>query len=119
MNNLKILWVVIVLLLISNIFFVWQSLSYKSSNIILQSKISEQQTNNKIMFFTKTFITKVLNSTGEVSFEDRLQLENLSKEINDAEISSAWKAFTESKTSTDVEKNFYNLLQILLNKITI
>lgn len=119
MNNLKILWTVIVLLLISNIFFVWQLFSYRSNNIILQSKISEQQANNKIMSFTKSFITKVLNSSGDVSFEDRLQLENLTKEINDAEVSSAWKSFTESKTSADVEKNFYNLLQILLNKITI
>lgn len=119
MKNFKILWTVIVLLLVSNLFFTYELLFYKNNNVKLQYEITEQQKNNAIMSFTKSFITKVLNSTGDVSFEDRLQLENMANEINDTEISNAWKSFTESKTSKDVENNFYNLLKILLNKITI
>jgi regulatory protein YycI of two-component signal transduction system YycFG len=119
MNNSKITIPLIVVLLLGNIFFAWSFVNYRTQNKNLQNEITNQQKNNEIMSFTKLFISKVLNGTGEVSFEDRLQLENMTKNINDKDIIDSWQSFTKSKTPADVEKNFYSLLQILLNKITI
>jgi hypothetical protein len=119
MKNIKILNTLVVILLISTLFFAWLSVSYNSKIQRLENERAVQTSNNKIMSFTKLFMSKVLNGSSEVSFEDRLQLENSAKELGDSEILNSWQDFTKSKTSADVEKNFYNLLQLLLNKIAI
>src|SRR5574344_2857259 len=101
MNNSKITIPLVIILLLSNIFVSWFLFTYKIENNKLRIEIENQQKNNEIMSFTKLFISKVLNGTGEVSFEDRLQLENMTKNINDKDIIDSWQSFTKSKTPAD------------------
>lgn len=74
--------------------------------------------NDKILNFTKLFIDKVLKSNTEVSFEDRLKLENAVRDIGDDQILKQWQAFIECKTETQAQEEVKNLLEILVNKIS-
>ena len=82
-------------------------------------KIEVQQINAKTLNFTILFIERVLKSTGEVSFEERLELENAVRDMNDQEIFAQWKKFVNSKTEETAQKEVKNLLEILVKKIRI
>ncbi|MBU4275040.1 hypothetical protein KKE19_04495 [Patescibacteria group bacterium] len=76
------------------------------------------QYNEKILNFTKLFITKVIRAKEDVSFEDRLQLENAVREINNKAIFDQWQKFTEAKSEAQAQEDVKILLDLLVNKIT-
>jgi hypothetical protein len=67
--------------------------------------------------FTKLFIAKVLKADGEVSFDDRLQLENSVRDINDKTIFDQWQKLINAKTALDAQIEVKNLLEMLVDKI--
>jgi len=75
------------------------------------------QYNEKILDFTKLFITKVIRAKADVSFEDRLQLENAVRDINDEEIFDQWQKFTEDKVEAQAQEDVKILLDLLVSKI--
>lgn len=75
------------------------------------------QYNEKILDFTKLFITKVIRANTDVSFEDRLQLENAVRDINDEEIFNQWQKFTEDKLEAQAQEDVKILLDLLVSKI--
>ncbi len=110
----KILEILLVLLVISNIFLAYKFVQVRKT---LVQTIENQKVNNSVLSFTQLFMNKVLLGTSEVSFEDRLLLENSVRDLNDKDIYSSWKAFTNAKPG-DVQTDFYNLFQLLLKKIS-
>lgn len=77
------------------------------------------QYDQKVLSFAKLFITKVLKADGEVSFDDRLALENAVRNINDKAIFDQWQSFINAKTALDAQIQVKNLLEMLINKISI
>ncbi len=115
---------VLMLIVILLLFFVNIFIGYKY--FVLQKKIENtkiilktQQTNKKILEFTKFFIEKVLKAKTEINFETRLKLESLVQDLNNKEILIQWQKFLESKTETEAQNNTNDLLKILIEKINL
>lgn len=83
----------------------------------LQKEVNIKQTNIKVKNFLDAFIKKVLKAENEVSFEDRLKLENSIRDLNDKEILTLWERFIRAQTSDQVQQSVKNLLEGLVNKI--
>lgn len=93
-------------------------LYYFGKEVVRLQKIEQsRQVNAKILDFTKLFIDKVLASKTEVDFESRLKLENMIREINNAELFDQWNKFTASKEPETAQANVVLLLQMLIDKI--
>jgi hypothetical protein len=84
---------------------------------LAQQQLKNQQTNGKILLFANLFVDKVLLGQGTVSFDDRLDLENAVRDINDKEIFSQWQKFTASRTDQESQTAVGNLLKLLFKKI--
>lgn len=112
-----ILIIVITILVAGNIFF---GVKCFLDGKLLQEKeqqIQKQVFNRDVVGFLNLFIEKVLKAQGEVSFEDRLKLENSVRSLEDDEILSKWEAFSDSATEAQAQRNVKDLLQILGQKI--
>jgi len=115
MNRLKVLIIILfVSLTVSNIFFaVKYFILIKEIDTIEQ----KQQINSDVLSFTKLFVDKVLRGDKEISFEDRLQLENSIRALKDKQAFDFWDKFTKAKDQTEIQSNFYELFSLLLGKI--
>lgn len=78
----------------------------------VSAELTRYTTNEKILTFGKMFSEKVLKA-GEVSFDDRVKLENAALEIGNAEVLGAWKRFVESKTEIEAQANVKDLIHFL------
>ena len=83
----------------------------------MEDTLRTYQYNDKIISFSKLFIDKVLKADTDVSFEDRLQLENSVRDIDNKDILVQWQKFTDSKTETQAQEEVKDLLYMLVNKI--
>ena len=116
-NTNKITTIIIVVLAIGNILLAYL---YISSCVKLkndQAIVASQKVNDKVLAFSQLFFDKVLQGTKTVSFDDRLELENSVRALNDKEIFDSWTKFTGAKDQAEVQKDFYNLFGLLLKKI--
>ena len=84
----------------------------------MQQEVTAKQTNVKVANFLSLFIEKVLKTDKEVSFEDRLKLENAIRDINDPELLAKWEAFTSGANEFEIQKGVKDLLEALARKIT-
>jgi len=116
-ENKTILITIILLLIISNVFFGFKYLTVQKELQQIQAVLKTQKTNEKVLDFAKLFIQKVLKAKGEIDFETRLRLENAVREIKDKEILEKWKNFTNSQTEEEAQENVKDLLEILVDKI--
>lgn len=115
MNRQKFLIIVLFIsLVISDVFFTYTYFSHQREVKILEEK---QYINENVLNFTQLFVSKVLSGQKEISFEDRLQLENSIRALKDKEVFDYWDKFTKAKDQTEVQDNFYNLFSLLLKKI--
>jgi len=87
--------------------------------VAAQNAVKTFQYDQKVLNFTKLFISKVLKADGEVSFEDRLLLENTVRAINDKTIFNQWQKFINAKTALEAQIEVKNLLEMLVNKISL
>ena len=71
-----------------------------------------------ILAFEKLFIEKVLASKGEVSYEDRLDLESAVQKTKDSQIKDNWQGFLNSTTEIEAQKNAVDLLKLITEKIS-
>jgi len=118
MQYKKKLVMLIIVLIISNTVLTYLYVSSKVKIRNLETVVATQEVNTKIVFFAQLFMNKVLSGSKEVSFDDRLRLENAVRDLNDKEIFDSWQIFTNAKNTTEVQQDFYNLFQLLLKKIT-
>ena len=118
MNQFRTGLVVLVVLLIAvNIFTVGKYLDASAKLKTTQAAANQQSVNVKYLDFTRLFLEKVLRAKGEVSFADRLQLENTVRELSDPEVLVEWNAFVGSKSETDAQEAVKSLLSTLTQKI--
>ena len=103
-------------LIVGNVFFAYK---YVLNLRILEQTIKKQQINSNVLSFTELFMEKVLRGSASVSFDDRLQLENSVRALNDKDIFASWEKFTNAKNQTEVQLDFYALFDLLLKKISI
>lgn len=114
----KILLVVLFFMLVaSNIFFIYKFFYLNQELERLRMTGLQTEINQEVLAFTNMFISEVLRSEKEISFETRLALENKVRDIDDKEIFDQWQVFTESQTEEEAQKEVTKLLEILVNKL--
>jgi hypothetical protein len=105
----------LVVLLAGNIYFSIQFINN------IQQPVRDEQSNItqhlRATRFLKNFINTVLDKKGEVSFEDRVQLENDMLQMHDPVIKSIWDDFVGSKTAEEGQINAVKLMSLLVDRI--
>ncbi len=115
MNRLKVLIVILfIVLVIGNVFF---AVKYFINEREIQAMEQKQQINSSVLYFTQLFVDKVLRGNKEISFEDRLQLENSIRALKDKEAFDSWEKFTKAKDQDEIQSDFYDLFSLLLGRI--
>lgn len=117
MNTKLLLAACLVISLAANVFL---GISYlKDQKEIENDKnvIATDVINKKIVNFNRLVIEKVLKAGGEVSFDDRLQLENGVRDTKDEELLAQWNNFTAAKDEPAAQQEMKNLLGLLAQKI--
>jgi len=77
-----------------------------------------QKLNDRVLHFADLFVSKVLRAEGEISFEERLKIENAVRETQDPEILAQWEKFVGAKTEQVAREEIKNLLQLIVDKIS-
>jgi len=114
----KILLALVIIMAISTAYFATQYfLSIKQLKQVNET-VKAQQVNEKTLAFANLFIDKVLSGQTEVSFEDRLQLENSVRDLNDQEVFDQWQVFVKSGVGNEGQQNLTKLLKLLITKIS-
>jgi hypothetical protein len=113
-NSTAFFLLIIIILVIGNLYFASQFYSIRDKYEII---LGTTRVNSKIIAFDKLFVDKVLKNTGEVSYEDRLKLENAVIETHDNEIIAAWHQFLNSKTEEQAQNGTKTLLTLFADKI--
>ena len=112
--------VLMVVLVGMNIFF---SIQYTQGMKRDDAKLAEETLKTeeriKVSKFMKLFIDKVLGTSGEISFEDRVKLESDIRSLNDKNLVDQWELFVNSKDSAGAQKNAVLLMSILMSKMII
>lgn len=84
---------------------------------VAEQMVANQKMNSQVLAFAQMFFDKVLAGSKEVSFDDRLALENSVRALNDRAIFDAWQKFTAAKNQAEVQADFYSLFNLLLKKM--
>lgn len=114
----KILTVFVVILTLISVYLLVQCFLFRAQLKETEQIVKDQQVNIKIISFINLFVDKVLSGQTEVSFEDRLQLENAVRGLNDQVILSQWQKFVKSGIDEDGQQNLSKLLKLLVTKIS-
>ena len=114
----KVLIALVAVFVLASAYLLTQYVLAKTQLREVNKIVKAQQINDKIVFFTQLFIDKVLSGQTEVSFEDRLQLENAVRELNDQEIFDQWQKFVKSENDQQAQEEVAELFTMLLDKIT-
>ena len=110
--------IIILLLVLGNIFFAAEYFLQLRETQKIQVQVKNQQVNAKVLSFLNLFIQKVLKSDKEVSFEDRLKLENAIRDINDPKILASWEQFIGGTNEIQIQQGVKDLLEVLVSKIS-
>ncbi len=112
--------ILMIILVGMNIFFsiqYTQGMKRDDKNLSEQTLKTEERI--KISKFMKLFIDKVLGTSGTISFEDRVKLENDIRALGDKSLVDQWELFVNSKDSDSAQKNAVLLMSMLMNKMII
>jgi hypothetical protein len=108
----------VIIILIATVFVL--SVQYYNDRqdlIITTNNLNTFHYNQNVLTFAKLFVVKVLKADGQVSFDDRLMLENAVRNINDKTIFDQWQKFINANTAMGAQIEVKNLLELLVNKI--
>jgi len=67
--------------------------------------------------FMKEFVDIVLNTTGAISLDDRVKLENDLRQIGDSNITKQWNDFVNSKDAKTAQAGAVKLMSMVTNKM--
>ena len=112
-----VLVIIISVLLATNIFFVVKYAAVQSELIDQRIAADKVSFNSNVLDFESLFIEKVLKAKGEVSFEERLNLEKVVRALNDGQILEQWNKFVNSKNEAQAQEEVKNLLGLLVSKV--
>lgn len=106
--------ILMLLLLIGNVYFSTNFIQ----NITKTDVVNTENTTLQIKSARalKDFINMVLTKP-EVSFEDRVTLENDILQIHDPVLTSVWNDFVNSKTSKEGQDNAVKLMTLLVDRV--
>lgn len=65
----------------------------------------------------KFFIQKVLNNGGEISFDDRVKLENDVRQLHDINLTKQWQIFVDSEDTKTAQANAVAFMILLSDKV--
>lgn len=117
MNRTKILLVVTVVLLIISAFLGARYYNVYQESNRMQKLIVNYDLDSRVLVFTDLFISEVLRAEKDIDFETRLKLENAVRELDNENISTAWKNFVDSETEEEAQQNVEALLSLLITEI--
>ncbi len=120
-NNKKeiLISLAFIILILTNIFFGILYFSELKECNTTKNQLQSQKINEKVVSFAQLFVAKVLKAKSEVSFDERLKLENAVRGLDDKDILDQWEKFVSSNTELEAQQNVKDLLEILVNKISI
>ena len=110
--------ILMLILVIGNIFF---SIQYMETMTAQSNKDTAEQ--EKVMErlqtarFMKFFIDTVLNTKGEITYDDRVKLENDVRQLGDKSITTQWEAFVNSKDTKTAQEVAVKLMAMLSSKM--
>ena len=108
-----IIFIMLIIICIAGFFALQWYQSIKEFNV-LSEKYSEDK---KIDNFISLFVNNMLGTVKDISFDQRLEMENSVRAINNQAIFEQWTKFTNSANSTDAQTNAEALLQLLTNAL--
>lgn len=114
MNQKYLAFAAILILIAGNVFagiFYFQT---KNELARVQNAVIQNQAENKSLVFLEMLVAKVLQNEGEVSFDDRLLLENAVRDIGNAEILAEWTKFSNSESESAAQESMKQLLGLLV-----
>ncbi len=118
MKKITALYIAIVLIfiasLVCNVYFYSE---YRSAKKRYDDFSKIKEFNEKVIFFNKIFVEKVLIKSEQVSYEDRIKLENAVIATEDDELINQWHSFLNSKTEAEAQEQTKRLLFLFATKI--
>jgi len=112
-----VLFGLITLLIIGNIYFIFKSGSLSAKLSETQAEMTKSSRNEKVVAFMGLFVDKVLKSEKDIDFDTRLALENSVRATGDQELVNQWQKFTNAKTEKEAQVEVKNLLGMIAEKI--
>ena len=110
--------ILMLVLVAGNIFF---SIQYtegiKQQADAAASVVDNSATRIQSARFMKEFVDIVLNTTGAISLDDRVKLENDVRQIGDSTITTQWMNFVNSKDAKTAQTNAVKLMSMVTNKM--
>ena len=106
--------VLLVVLLAGNLYFSVQYVqNLKNEQVPVVDKGAQEVMQIKNANFLKLFINKVVKSSGTVTYEDRVQLENDVRQIHNPALTAQWEVFVDNKDPKLAEQAATDLMLIL------
>lgn len=113
----KLSLVLVLILAGISVFFAWKySVAWQELGDA-RVQLSQRAPERKAIEFTRTFVVRVLKAEHEVSFDDRLRLENMVRDLKDNAVLDEWNRFVSSKTESEAQEQAKNLLSLLVSKM--
>ncbi len=110
--------ILMLILVAGNIFF---SIQYTQNIVAERDRLANTEDKTAVRIqvarFLKYFIDTVLNTKGTISFDDRVKLESDIRQIKDADLTTMWDEFVNSKDSVTAQENAVKLMSMLTNKM--
>jgi hypothetical protein len=118
MNKKQIAVIILIVVLAASTAFLWfQNAALRNQLGVAQAAANKEALNDQIVAFTQQFIEKVLMAKQAVSFDDRLALETMVRNLNEPDILAQWENFVNSSSSADAQNQVKILLDLLVTKI--
>ena len=110
--------ILMVVLLAGNIFF---SIQYTQNILMEKTKLEEAQAKEAARYqdakLLKGFINTVINTSGPITIEDRIKLENDIRQSHDVDVIKYWENFAASKDGQSAQNAAVKLMVLLSNKM--
>ncbi len=101
----------------SNTWWILHDQEIQNELATLRGLAHREAIQNRVLSFSTLFIDKVLNAKGEIGFDDRLQIENAVRDLEDPEILNRWNQFISSQNENEAQTHVKMLLSLLIHRL--
>ncbi len=109
MRNL-IITILLIMSLIVNLILVTSNRKIERN---YRDSIKTNQKISSVLNFQKIFVDKILNSKGEVKYEDRKEIDRLASNTNNQNLINSWNDFVLAKTEYEAQNKVREILYII------